>query len=317
MTHPEPNPVERHRPADEEPRYREDEFGTAQRSEVRTDRPAPSRTGTGAVTPFTLVSAIKRYPLLVLLPIVAFVAVGATIGLRRAPIYTAATQVNVGSPDVTSQATPGYVQAAEALASAYSREVTSVFVYKPVAAKLHTTSAAISGRLSSSAVPNSPTFYVNATGSSAASAIALAGQATSALQAKINSLNANETASPQLLNRYKALQGQANDLFSQAGRLQHSTTPGSDTKARALKVKAQVAQLQAQTLAQQYTSLSTNGHGTFIQVLNPAATAASDRNSVTERYALVGLAAGLLMGLALAYLAGALRYRRELRRSLA
>jgi uncharacterized protein involved in exopolysaccharide biosynthesis len=190
-------------------------------------------------------------------------------------------------------------------------------VYKPVASKLHTTQAAISSRLSSSAVPSSPTFYVNATGSSAQAAIALAGQATSALQTKINSLDAGESASPQLLKRYKALQGQANVLFSRAGRLQHSTNAGSKTTARALKVEAQVAQLQAQTLAQQYTNLSTNGHGTFIQVLNPASSATSDRNSVTERYALVGLAAGLLMGVALAYLAGALRYRRELRRSLA
>jgi uncharacterized protein involved in exopolysaccharide biosynthesis len=317
MSQTEPNPRERHVAPDEGPRYREDEFATTQRSEPRTDRPTSSRSAQRSVAPFTLLSAVKRYPLLVLLPVIAFVAAGVTLGLRRAPIYTASTQINVGSPDVNSQATPGYVQAAEALASAYSREVTSIYVYKPVAVKMGAAPSDIQSRLSSSAVPNSPTFYVNATGPSAKSAIALAGRATAALQAKINSLDAGESASPQLLKRFRSLQGQANSLFSRAGKLQNSTDPGAAAKAHNLKLDAQVAQLQAQSLAQQYTTLATNGHGTFIQVLNPASSATSDRNSVTERYGLVGLAAGVLMGLALAYFAGAIRHRRELRRSLA
>ena len=71
--------------------------------------------------------------MLALLPVVILAAAGITLGLRRQPTYTASTVINVGAPDIASQATPGYVEAEQTLASAYSREVTSQFVYKPVA----------------------------------------------------------------------------------------------------------------------------------------------------------------------------------------
>jgi hypothetical protein len=48
----------------------------------------------------------------------------------------------------------------------------------------------------------------------------------------------------------------------------------------------------------------------MIQVLNPAAVAASDRNAITERYGVIGAAAGLLLGAALALLVANLRRKR-------
>ncbi len=259
-------------------------------------------------------TALRRYPVLALLPVVVLAAAGITLGLRRAPTYTASTTINVGTPDIASQATPGYVQAEQTLASAYSREVQSQFVYNPVAKDLNLSRAEVASRLSSSAVPSSPTFTINATGPTKASAITLAATATKELQHYINVIDQGETSSAQLLNRYRAAALEADRLSGISGKLtgQNSVLPGSvsATRRRDAKVAAQVAQLQANALGQQYTNSSTMSRGATIQVLNPATAATSDRQTITERYGVIGVAAGLVLGAALALLVANIRRRK-------
>jgi capsular polysaccharide biosynthesis protein len=247
--------------------------------------------------------------------VVIFAAAGITLGLRRAPTYTASTVINVGSPDIASQATPGYVQAEQTLASAYSREVTSQFVYGPVARQLHTSQAAVASRLSSSAVPSSPTFTINATGHDQQSAIQLAHTATKALQHYINVVNQGETQSGTLLSRYRAATREADRLSAYSGKLdgQNRVHPGSVSSQRRqdAHVASQVAQLQANALSAQYTAGgATTKTGASIQVLNPASAATSDRRSIAERYGVIGAAAGIVLGAALALMVANLRRRR-------
>jgi capsular polysaccharide biosynthesis protein len=272
-----------------------------------TSRP-PARRGV------SLGTALRRYPVLALLPVVVLAAAGITLGLRRPPTYTASTTINVGAPDINSQATPGYAEAEQTLASAYSREVTSQYIYKPVARQMHLSPAQVASRLSSSAVPSSPTFTINATGPSQKSAVALAGVATSALQHYINVIDQGENASTSLLNRYRQAEHQADYLSSVSGQLsgKNSVSPGSVSAARlrAAKVAAQVAQLQANALANQYTNGSTMSRGAIIQVLNPASSATSDRHTIAERYGIIGAAAGVILGAALVLLVANLRRRR-------
>ena len=255
-------------------------------------------------------AALRRYPLVALLPVVVLVAAGLTLGLRKPPTYTATTQLNVGAADINSQATPGYVQAEQTLAQAYSREVTSQYVYNPVAKSLGVSPAAVAGRLSSSAVPNSPTFTVNATGPTQRSAVHLAGAATAALKHKINQLDQGENGSKYLLNEFRRAQGRADRLSSHSGALQARHAPG----AAQAKLAAQVAQIQAQALATQYTTANAMSKGAIIDVLNPATSATSNRSSITERYALIGATAGVVMGAALALLVYNLRRRGSDRR---
>lgn len=251
-------------------------------------------------------TALRRYPVLALLPVVILAAAGITLGIRRHPTYTASAVINVGTPDINSQATPGYVEAEQTLASAYSREVTSQFVYQPVAKDLHISQAEVASRLSSSAVPSSPTFTINATGTTPQSAMTLAGTATKELSHYINVLDQGEDSSTQLLNRYRNAERQADQMSATSGRLQgqNSVNPGSVSQARlqAAKLDAQTAQLQANALAAQYTTGSTMSRGAMIQVLNPATSASSDRRSITERYGIIGAAAGAVLGAALALL---------------
>jgi capsular polysaccharide biosynthesis protein len=258
---------------------------------------------------------LRRYPVLALLPVVILAAAGITLGLRRAPTYTASTTINVGSPDIASQATPGYVQAEQTLASAYSREVTSQFVYGPVAKQLGISQSAVASRLSSSAVPSSPTFTINATGPSQQSAIRLAQTATAALQHYINVVNQGETTSTQLLNRYRNAEREADRLSALSGKLdgQNRALPGSvsATRRQEAHLAAQVAQLKANALSAQYSAGSTTSRtGASIQVLNPATAATSDRRTTAERYGVIGAAAGLVLGAALALLVANLRRRR-------
>jgi capsular polysaccharide biosynthesis protein len=262
----------------------------------------------------SLGTALRRYPVLALLPVVVLAAAGITLGLRRPPTYTASTTINVGTPDINSQATPGYVQAEQTLASAYSREVASQFIYNPVAKALNISRADVASRLSSSAVPASPTFTINATGSTSSAALTLAAAATKALQHYINVVNQGETSSVQLLTRYRNAQREADRLSGISGKLigQNNVTPGSVSQKRRqeAKVAAQVAQLQANTLAQQYTNGSTISRGATIQVLNPAASATTNRQSITERYGVIGAAAGLVLGAILALFVANLRRRK-------
>jgi ribosomal protein S8E len=283
--------------------------------------PAERRSGGGGTPYYTrarsesagLGAALKKYPLIALLPVVVFVAAGITLGLRKPPTYTATTQLNVGAADINSQATPGYVQAEQTLAQAYSREVTSQYVYNPASQSLGVSPATVAGRLSSSAVPNSPTFTINATGPTQASAVHLAAVATQALQHKINQLDQGENGSTYLLNEFRAAQAHADQLSAHSGSLQARKSSGtgniSPKTLQSAKVAAQVAQVQAQALATQYTGANTLSKGAIIDVLNPATSATSNRMSITERYALVGAAAGLVMGCALALLVYSARRR--------
>lgn len=267
----------------------------------------------------SLGAALKKYPFIALLPIVVFVAAGVALGLRKPPTYTATTQLNVGAADINSQATPGYVQAEQTLAQAYSREVTSQYVYNPAGQSLGISPAAVAARLSSSAVPNSPTFTINATGPTEQSAVRLASAATAALQHKINQLDQGENGSTVLLNEFRKAQAQADALSARSGSLaaQHANGTGnvSETRVQSAKVASQVAQVQAQALATQYSNSNTLSKGAIIDVLNPATSATSNRKTITERYGLVGLAAGIVMGCALAMMVYGARRRWVDRRS--
>jgi hypothetical protein len=142
----------------------------------------------------------------------------------------------------------------------------------------------------------------------------LAGAATKALQHTINVLDQGENASTQLLNRYRAAEREANRLSSISGRLsgQNRVIPGSVSQARLrdAKLASQVAQLKANALSSQYTNSSTISRGAIIQVLNPAASASSDKRSIAERYGIIGAAAGVVLGAAVALMVANLRRRR-------
>ncbi len=272
---------------------------------------------------------VRAHPILIVLVIIVLAAGGAVVGSRKPRTYSAQATINVGKSDIATQATPGYVVAAEALASSYSRLVSSDYVIRPSAAALGASPASIASRLSAVPIPNEPTFTITAQGSSTQRAVRLANLAVRALLRYVSNSITSQGGPSQLLARYQAAQATADELQARAQRLQRqldgtatstitATTPTQPGVTRneviRAKVIAQSAALQAQGLSSQYLNLAQTTVAPQLDVLTNA-TGASSNNRIQniEKYGIIGAAAGLIIGLALATLVGMIETRRSRR----
>ncbi len=188
----------------------------------------------------SLASSVRRHPFLVLLPTLLLLAAGIYVGNKKHPTYSATATINVGKSDINTQATPGYVTAAENLASTYSRVVQSQHVVNPAARALNQPVAAVSSHLTSTPIPNEPSFTITAKGSSSASAVALAHQAVVSLQRFVDQSASQQGGPSQLLAKYQSAQNLANQLELKASTLKARNalnTPGV-TKAQGQRREA-------------------------------------------------------------------------------
>jgi hypothetical protein len=261
--------------------------------------------------------AIARHPFLAILPAIFLLAAGIVVGSKKHLTYSASAMINVGKSDIITQATPGYVQAAQVLASSYSRVVMSQHVSAPVARALGEPASTVSNHLTAVPIPGEPTFTITATGSSAEGAINLANAAVNAVVKFANVSQTQQGSPSQLLARYISAQGRADRLHSQsaslAAKLNSGVTGITQAQVTNAQVASQVADLQAQAAGNAYTSLMENGVAPVLDVFNPATSATSNRTSNIEKYAVVGAVAGLVLGLALAGVVGGLGAWRDAR----
>lgn len=269
----------------------------------------------------TLAGAIRRHWILALIPVVVLAAAGGLAGAKKKPTYSATATINVGKSDIATQATPGYLVAAEAMASSYSRLVTSQNIVQPAGRAVGESPATAASQLSAVPIPNEPTFTITATGSSSAGAAHLARAAVSALQHYANASATQQGGPAQLMSKYKAAQREAIQDQQHVGFLQgqraKDTALGlvpsvSKAKLTQAKVAAQTANLKAQALSNQYTTLSQSGVAPKLDVLyNPTAASSTNRTTNIEKYAVIGAVAGIIIGCAFAALAEALSPRRR------
>jgi hypothetical protein len=267
--------------------------------------------------------------------VVVLLAAGVVVGNGKPRTYSANAVINVGKSDIATQATPGYVQAAEALATSYSRLVTSQFVAIPAGRALNESPVTAASQLSAVPIPNETTFTITAKGSSMRSAVALANAAVTALQAYVKNSATQQGGPQQLLAKYEAAQSRADQLQAKAQRLSGRYAAGTTaatpaTAATAVttssasvtlsqvtkaKVAAQSAALQAQALSNQYLNLAGTAVAPALSVLNtPTGTATNNRTQNIEKYGIIGAAAGLVIGLAFAALVARIENNRWLRR---
>ncbi|HEY2652303.1 MAG TPA: hypothetical protein VGI50_10305 [Solirubrobacteraceae bacterium] len=266
----------------------------------------------------TLGRAIARHPFLVILPAIFLLAAGIVAGTKKHQTYTASAMINVGKSDIITQATPGYVQAAQVLASSYSRVVMSQHVSVPVARALGEPLSTVSSDITAAPIPGEPTFTITATSASPQGAMQLANAAVNAV-VKFANVSQTQQGSPgQLLGRFVGAQSRADSLHSKSASLAAKLAAGgtgvTQSQVTKAQVASQVAALQAQAAGNAYTTLMENGVAPVLDVFNPATYATGNRTSNIEKYAVVGLVAGLVLGMALAALVGGLEARRDVRR---
>jgi capsular polysaccharide biosynthesis protein len=258
-----------------------------------------------------------RWPIVVLF-VLLFAAGGYYVSTTRSPEYSSTATINVGRTDVRVQALPGYVQGAQALASSYSRVATSDEIVGPVAKRLGLTPGEVRSRLSATPISGSPIFDISATGPDARSAIALAAAATRQMRTFVTRTDNGDDSSNSLMNEYRAQARVSSTLQREITRIEANIRNGvgdPDTqRARLIRAQTdqQAAELRKQSLQSLYVDqIATDTSTAGIQVLSPATSATSDKDSMQQKLIAVGAIAGLVVGLAVAAMFGRRRPRRR------
>src|SRR5450755_4311857 len=192
----------------------------------------------------------------------------------------------------------------------------------PTARLVHQSAGAVGAELTAVPIPSQPTFTITATGNSPQAAVKLANASVTALQDFVKRSATQQGGTTQLLAKYKSATLLADQLSATSDALQGKfkaqqagftqtlvngvpTTQKPVTQAQVTqaKVASATASLQAEALGNQYLSLATNGTAPTLDVLiTPTATTTSNRTTNIEKYAVVGLVAGLAVGIALAWM---------------
>ncbi len=235
---------------------------------------------------------------------VLFAVLGAGAGFLAPVTWTAESRVAVGSGDLTSAAIAGFPLAASQLASNYARYVNDSGVAgNPVPVNVE---------LSASQIPDSNVVRIEASSADPAAAQAAANDTAQKLIDLVNN-NGNEP----LDGVYEAFTAAADDDaaadsdLAAAQRALDNVLGKTDSSKAAIKAaRSKVAEASAKAartgmvsdaLRQKYTSMvAGNTSSAKLQLARTADTIASNRTSLVTRFALLGLAAGAVLGLLIA-----------------
>jgi hypothetical protein len=262
--------------------------------------------------------AVRRHPLLTLVPILLLIGAAIAVASQRKPTYSAESRVAIGSFTPTEQSAPGAAYAGTQFASAYSRAITAQDVVRPAAQQVHLSPAQAAGRLSATPIPDSPFLRIQATGPSAPSALGLAAAATNSLMAYVRRSGATDATTSGLLERFRAAQAEAEKAGTKANSAREAVNRSPhnrSAKARLARARTDVetASLRASGLRSAYLQQAqSTSSGIPVRVLNPPSAASSDREQTLRLLVTVAAVAGIALGVALATAVASRRHRPEL-----
>lgn len=267
-----------------------------------------------------VVAAIGRNKLIVCLFALVLALIGTGYGLSRPRVYTASATLQVGQVNPNSPGFYSYVQSAAALATAFSRSISSEPVLATVQQKLKITPNEANSKLSATPVPLSPVFRVIARGSTEAKAIQLANVAASAVIAYESQSNSANPEAASLLDEYRSASLVLQRALSRLAELERSTrarghgspTPSSSSALISDKAATATAAAKLKAIDAAYTAAITSQapRSGLVSLLAGATSASGDRKSKVELSGFIGLLVGIIIGCAVAVL----RERRRVNR---
>ena len=248
-----------------------------------------------------VLTAIARHKKVVAACAVLLAILGLAYGYTRHTTFTSSATLQIGQVNPNSPGFFGYVQSATSLATAFSRAVYAEPVLAQVQHELNISPRVAAGRLSAAPIPTSPAFRVVATGPSERSAVKLANVASTAVIAYESRSNSTNPEAEALLHEYRqaslamrhavakvASESKRSHGFSNALATAEAERSGASAKLHAIGVA--------------YTNaIASRGPSSgLVSLVAGAVGASSDRHAKIEKFAFIGLLAGLVAGCALA-----------------
>jgi capsular polysaccharide biosynthesis protein len=261
--------------------------------------------------------AVRSHSRLVAIVIILFFAVGLAAGVRRHAKYSATANLavlhlNFGG---SSGSLSAFSTAAPILADTYARAITADGVVDPLASQFHTSASKIRDDLSASSVPANPTLMVTAKTTSKKTAIALANAAMAQLVTYLGGVNGSDPGGASLYTELKqaeaSLAARQNKLQAVTASINHAMQAShavsmSGTQQAQLAAAQSSKNLAADKVASlnaAYTQARLNSANTqYLQPLQSATSAKSDRASRLVLYAFVGLVVGIALATGIAVL---------------
>lgn len=244
--------------------------------------------------------SVFRYPLFAIVPVIALVLVGLLVGVGRDAVYSAEARVNVGRVDVPAYTLQGVTVGNSTLAASYARALAAPDVVDRAARETGISPAEARGNLTGSQIPNSTLIRIEADGSSSAQAQQLANAAALQLIRYVTRLNVRQQED-RALQRYRRAQEQAEEARTKVLRITRNR-PNSAAAEKA-RIELSTAQLHARSIgARVLQATVAPSPENLLQLVVPAATADSDRDTVLQESLLIGLVAGIVLGFGLALL---------------
>lgn len=245
--------------------------------------------------------SVLRHPALVVLPAIALVLLALAIGLLRSPVYTSEARINVGRVDVPAYTLQGVTVGNVTLASSYARAIAAPAVIRGAARDAKIPVEEARDNLEASPVPSSTLIRVEAEGDSRREAQRLANAAAARLIDYVTELNVRQQEA-RSLGRFRNAAERVGRARQRLVRVQRRRGVNSRAADRA-RLDLQTAQLAARSVGNRVFQASiVPPPENLLQLVVPAATADSDKGSVLRELLLIGLVAGLVVGIALALL---------------
>ena len=260
--------------------------------------------------------AVRRHKLVAVLPVIVLVALAILYSESRDPVYEAEARQAIGRVDVSQPgALAGFQSATRALASSYSRAIVAPAVVDPVARATGLSTEDVRDQLKATPIPESAIISIRGTGPSEQEAIAVATTGARALESYVARLNRSNPNAKRLLNEYRRASrvlSQRRFELDQAKRdAPGERSAATNRRIERLRQRTSDALLNSRVAAENYAiSRRSESNVSILQTISLPESATDDESSNLQIAIYIAVAAGLLLGIALASLLANRRARR-------